>query len=173
MVCLTALLIFSNVFLNNSPNAVTYFFWEPQQTPYTKWLTLIVLSMMAVMFLPRQFHIMVTENTDEQHIKSAMWKFPAYLFLINLFVLPIALGGLIINGGDTTQADYFVLTLPPGVGAPMVGTSGLYWGLVCICRDGHGVFSNDIHDGSEPPDYACYPENEYSQPEPFQVADKH
>ena len=59
------------------------------RTPYTKWFTLIVLSMMAVMFLPRQFHIMITENTDEEHIKSAMWKFPAYLFLINLFVLKI------------------------------------------------------------------------------------
>jgi len=88
------------------------------QTPYTKWFTLIVLSMMAVMFLPRQFHIMITENTDEEHIKSAMWKFPAYLFLINLFVLPIALGGLILNGGDTTHADYFVLTLPMSAGHP-------------------------------------------------------
>ncbi|MEA3543980.1 MAG: stage II sporulation protein E, partial [Thermodesulfobacteriota bacterium] len=89
-----------------------------EQTPYTKWFTLVVLSMMAVMFLPRQFHIMITENVDEQHIKAAMWKFPAYLFLINLFVLPIALGGLIINGGDTTQADYFVLTLPLSSGHP-------------------------------------------------------
>jgi len=88
------------------------------QTPYIKWFTLIVLSMMAVMFLPRQFHIMITENTNEQHIKSAMWKFPAYLFLINLFVLPIALGGLILNGGDTSQADYFVLTLPLSAGHP-------------------------------------------------------
>ncbi len=88
------------------------------QVPYIKWFTLIVLSMMAVMFLPRQFHIMITENTDEEHIKSAMWKFPAYLFLINLFVLPIALGGLILNGGETAQADYFVLTLPLSTGHP-------------------------------------------------------
>jgi sigma-B regulation protein RsbU (phosphoserine phosphatase) len=89
-----------------------------EQTPYTKWFTLIILSMAAVMFLPRQFHIMITENVDEQHIKAAMWKFPAYLFLMNLFVLPIALGGLILNGGDATQADYFVLTLPLSSGQP-------------------------------------------------------
>ncbi|SEA09687.1 serine phosphatase [Desulfuromusa kysingii] len=100
-----------------------------QQTPYTKWFTLIVLSMMAVMFLPRQFHIMVTENTDEQHIKSAMWKFPAYLFLMNLFVLPIALGGLIINGGDTSQADYFVLTLPLASGHPWLALLVFIGGL--------------------------------------------
>ena len=100
-----------------------------EQTPYTKWFTLIVLSMMAVMFLPRQFHIMITENTDEQHIKSAMWKFPAYLFLINLFVLPIALGGLIINGGDTSQADFFVLTLPLSSGHPWLALLVFIGGL--------------------------------------------
>ncbi len=100
-----------------------------EQTPYTKWFTLIILSMMAVMFLPRQFHIMITENTDEKHIKSAMWKFPAYLFLINLFVLPIALGGLIINGGDTTQADYFVLTLPLSSGHPWLALLVFIGGL--------------------------------------------
>ncbi len=99
------------------------------QTPYTKWFTLIVLSMMAIMFLPRQFHIMITENTDEQHIKSAMWKFPAYLFLINLFVLPIALGGLILNGGDTAQADYFVLTLPLSSGHPWLALLVFIGGL--------------------------------------------
>jgi len=100
-----------------------------EQTPYTKWFTLIVLSMMAVMFLPRQFHIMITENVDEQHIKAAMWKFPAYLFLINLFVLPIALGGLIINGGDTSQADYFVLTLPLSTGHPWLALLVFIGGL--------------------------------------------
>ena len=100
-----------------------------EQTPYTKWFTLIVLSMMAVMFLPRQFHIMITENVDEQHIKSAMWKFPAYLFLINLFVLPIALGGLIINGGDTSQADFFVLTLPLSSGHPWLALLVFIGGL--------------------------------------------
>ena len=87
-----------------------------ETTPYTKWFTLLVLSMMAIMFLPRQFHIMVIENSDEDHIKKAMWRFPAYIFLINLFVIPIALGGLILNGGDTSQADYFVLTLPLSAG---------------------------------------------------------
>ncbi len=100
-----------------------------QQTPYTKWFTLVVLSMMAVMFLPRQFHIMVTENSDERHIKQAMWCFPAYLFLINLFVLPIALGGLIVNGGDSSQADYFVLTLPLSAGHPWLALLVFVGGL--------------------------------------------
>ncbi len=103
-------------FFETFPERSELFNLGTEQTPYTKWFTLIVLSMMAVMFLPRQFHIMVTENSDPQHIKQAMWRFPAYMFLINLFVLPIALGGLLMNGGDTSQADYFVLTLPLAAG---------------------------------------------------------
>ena len=100
-----------------------------EQTPYTKWFTLIVLSMMSIMFLPRQFHIMVTENSDPQHIKQAMWRFPAYMFLINLFVLPIALGGLIMNGGDTSQADFFVLTVPLASGHPWLALLAFIGGL--------------------------------------------
>lgn len=105
-------------FFEQFPERRDLFQLGTEQTPYTKWFTLIVLSMMAIMFLPRQFHIMVIENSDEGHIKKAMWRFPAYLFLINLFVIPIAIGGLILNGGDTSQADYFVLTLPLSAGHP-------------------------------------------------------
>ncbi len=116
-------------FFEQFPERRDLFTLGSEQTPYTKWFTLIVLSMMAVMFLPRQFHIMVTENSDEQHIKKAMWRFPAYLFLMNLFVLPIALGGLIFNGGDTSQADYFVLTLPLSSGHPWLALLVFIGGL--------------------------------------------
>lgn len=100
-----------------------------QETPYTKWFTLIVISMAAIMFLPRQFHIMVTENSDEEHIKKAMWRFPAYMFLINLFVLPIAMGGLLLNNGNTSQADYFVLTLPLTANQPWLALLVFIGGL--------------------------------------------
>lgn len=116
-------------FLELFPERKDLFLLGTVQTPYTKWFTLIVLSMMAVMFLPRQFHIMVTENSDEQHIRQAMWRFPAYLFLMNLFVLPIALGGLITNGGDVSQADYFVLTLPLSAGHPWLAMLVFIGGL--------------------------------------------
>ena len=85
---------------------------------YAHWFALTFISMMAVMFLPRQFHIMVIENSDEEHIKSAMWRFPAYMFLMNLFVIPIALAGLLMYNGDTQGADYFVITLPLQFGQP-------------------------------------------------------
>jgi len=78
---------------------------------FLEWCSLMFLSMMAIMFLPRQFHVAVVENSDPGHIKKAMWLFPAYLLLINIFVLPVAFGGLLL-GGSQSQADSFVLTLP-------------------------------------------------------------
>ena len=116
-------------FLTEFPERAQMFNLGTEQTPYTKWFTFILLSMMAVMFLPRQFHIMVTENSEERHLQKAMWRFPAYLFLINIFVLPIALGGLLHNGGDTSQADYFVLTLPLSTGHPWLALLVFVGGL--------------------------------------------
>jgi len=72
---------------------------------------LLFMSMGAVMLLPRQFHVMVIENSDEKHVAKAMWLFPVYLFLINLFIMPIALGGILATG-SATNADFFVITLP-------------------------------------------------------------
>ncbi|MEI6305441.1 MAG: SpoIIE family protein phosphatase, partial [Deltaproteobacteria bacterium] len=73
--------------------------------------TTLFISMGAIMLLPRQFHVMVIENSDEEHIKKAMWLFPIYLFLINLFVMPIALGGILTTGG-ADGADFFTISIP-------------------------------------------------------------
>ncbi len=84
----------------------------PSGKGYTGWFSLIVLSAMAVLFLPRQFQVAVVENVNEAHLKRAAWLFPLYLLLINIFVLPIALGGLLHFAGQGVDADTFVLTLP-------------------------------------------------------------
>lgn len=78
---------------------------------YNEWASLLFLSMMAIMFLPRQFHVAVVENSDVSHVSKAMWLFPLYLFLINIFVMPVALGGLLL-GASKAEADSFVLTIP-------------------------------------------------------------
>ena len=80
------------------------------------WFTMIVLAMLAVLMLPRQFQIMVVENVHEHHLRRASWVFPAYLLAINIFVLPIALGGLMYFAGQTTNPDNFVLSLPLAAG---------------------------------------------------------
>lgn len=86
-------------------------FGKPGATSYANWFTILYLSMGAIFLLPRQFHIMVIENFHEDHIKGAMWRFPAYMFLINLFVMPIALAGILYTGSNS-GADYFVISLP-------------------------------------------------------------
>jgi Na+/proline symporter/signal transduction histidine kinase len=78
---------------------------------YIMWTTYLILAMSAFMFLPRQFHVSVVENFDEKHIKTAMWLSPLYMLLINLFVFPIAMGGL-LKGFPINEADIFVLALP-------------------------------------------------------------
>ncbi|NKB50522.1 MAG: response regulator [Alphaproteobacteria bacterium] len=78
----------------------------------SKWVTIALLSMAAIICLPRQFHVAVVENANESELKRAAWLFPAYLIAINLFVIPIALAGLIAFGGSGVDADTFVLALP-------------------------------------------------------------
>ncbi len=79
---------------------------------YVNWVSLMVLSMLAIILLPRQFQVAVVENVDERHLTKAIWLFPLYLLVINIFVLPIALGGLMYFPAGTVDADTFVLTLP-------------------------------------------------------------
>lgn len=79
---------------------------------YTDWMLLNVLAMFAIVFLPRQFHVSVKENHDERHLKKATWMFPLYLLLINIFVIPIALGGNLLFVDNPIDADTFVLAIP-------------------------------------------------------------
>jgi Na+/proline symporter/nitrogen-specific signal transduction histidine kinase len=79
---------------------------------YANWAWITALSMLAIICLPRQFQVAVVENVDEKHLAKAVWLFPLYMFLMNLFVLPIAFGGLLHFQSGPIDADTFVLTLP-------------------------------------------------------------
>lgn len=78
---------------------------------YFDWLMLILLSAIAIIMLPRQFQVSVVENNNEQDIKKASWVFPAYLILINLFVLPIAIAGKLLLPSNY-DADMYILGIP-------------------------------------------------------------
>lgn len=82
------------------------------------WTFLMLLSALAIFCLPRQFQVTVVENTDRSHLDTAMWLFPLYLLVINLFVLPIALAGLITFPPGTVNPDTFVLALPMSAEQP-------------------------------------------------------
>src|SRR5580693_5943220 len=71
-----------------------------------------LLSLFAIVLLPRQFHVMVVENHSEAEVRRAAWLFPLYLVLINLFVLPIAVAGLMTFPAGRIDGDMFVVALP-------------------------------------------------------------
>ncbi|MEH6835487.1 MULTISPECIES: ATP-binding protein [Falsihalocynthiibacter] len=76
----------------------------------SRWISLTFLSAAAFICLPRMFQVMVVENSDERHVATASWAFPLYLFLMCLFVLPIAVVGLELLPNN--NPDLFVLSLP-------------------------------------------------------------
>ncbi|SFL39284.1 ATP-binding protein [Shimia haliotis] len=80
-----------------------------------RWATLIFLSAAAFLCLPRMFQVMVVENDNEDHLRTASWAFPAYLMVMSLFVVPIAVVGLdLLPAGS--NPDFFVLTVPLATG---------------------------------------------------------
>ncbi len=76
-----------------------------------RWMTLMMLSMAAILTLPRQFQVIIVENVDERHLSTASWAFPLYLLAMNLFVLPIALAGLGVLP-SWADPDFFVISVP-------------------------------------------------------------
>jgi len=96
---------------------------------YGQWFSLTLLAMLSVVLLPRQFQIMVVENVDERHLRRAAWVFPAYLLLINIFVLPVAIGGLLLFGSGTMDPEAFVLSLPLASGQHALALLAFIGGL--------------------------------------------
>ena len=97
-------------------------------TDSTNLIVLTVLSTLAFMLLPRQFHVAVVENYSERELNRARWLFPLYLVLINLFVLPIAAAG-ILTFGDRMNGDHFVLALPEAAGNTAMAAIAFLGGL--------------------------------------------
>jgi len=110
------------------PETAKLFTLTPE-TGYGSWMWLVVLSMLAVLLLPRQWQVAVVENVDERHVARASWLFPLYLLVINLFVLPIALAGLLRFGSGSVDPDAFVLALPMAEGQPVLALVVFIGGL--------------------------------------------
>ncbi|WP_379964887.1 ATP-binding protein [Epilithonimonas sp. UC225_85] len=76
------------------------------------WMILCLISASAIFLLPRQFHTTIVENRQEKHLKTAIWFFPLYLLIFNLFVFPIAWGGRIIFEGQTVNPEFYSILIP-------------------------------------------------------------
>ena len=94
-----------------------------------RFCAMTVLSLFAIILLPRQFHVMVVENHSEAEIRRAAWLFPAYLVLINLFVVPIALAGLMTFPTSHTDSDMFVVALPLAAHSELIALVAFVGGL--------------------------------------------
>jgi len=75
------------------------------------WFFMMMISFIAVFLLPRQFQVSVLENNREKHLKQAIWMFPLYLLLFNVFVIFIAWAGKLTFGNEV-NGEYFTLLLP-------------------------------------------------------------
>ena len=103
---------FTDLFAKAAENGLDTLFAVNADGDYSRWMTMTILSMAAIICLPRQFYITAVENPEESYLRKATWLFPLYLLVINIFVLPIALAGRIAFDGVTADADMFMLTLP-------------------------------------------------------------
>jgi len=92
-------------------------------------LTMTLLSFCAIMLLPRQFHVSVVENSSDAEVGRARWLFPLYLAAINLFVIPIALAGLVTFPFGAVDSDMYVLALPIEGNSPLLSVAVFVGGL--------------------------------------------
>jgi Na+/proline symporter/CheY-like chemotaxis protein len=97
--------------------------------PLAGFCAMTTLSLFAIMLLPRQFHVMIVENHSEAEVRRASWLFPAYLVLINLFVLPIAMAGLLTFPAGHMDSDMFVLALPLAAHSELITLIAFVGGL--------------------------------------------
>src|SRR3979411_1316816 len=81
-------------------------------------LTMTLLSFCAIMLLPRQFHVTVVENSSDAEVGRERRPFPLYLVAIHLFVIPIAIAGLVTFPFGAVDSDMYVLALPMEANSP-------------------------------------------------------
>ena len=92
-----------------------------EHTPSVGFISQTILSFLAIVCLPRQFHVAVVECGDVGDIRRARWLFGGYLVLISAMVVPIASAGVALFGGGGQLADdSMVLALPLAQGSQLL-----------------------------------------------------
>lgn len=65
----------------------------------------------AFLCLPRQFHVMVVDNSNERNLSVARWLFPLYLLIFVVAIIPISLAGVAFLEG-TVDKEIYTMQLP-------------------------------------------------------------
>lgn len=68
-----------------------------------------LMAAAAIICLPRQFHVTVIDNLRLEHVATARWMFPLYLFAIALTIPIIAAAGKAIFADQALEADSYVM----------------------------------------------------------------
>ena len=130
---------------------------EEYQSLFTPWRLpegfgiQLVLGMVAILCLPRQFHVAIVEFRDSTDLRVARWIFPVYLFIFAALVIPIALAGLTQFSGQSVNPDTYVLSLPLAFDQPVltllafIGGFSAATGMVIVSTVALAIMiSNDI-----------------------------
>lgn len=94
---------------------------------WVSFTTKLLLSMSAIILLPRQFQVTVVEARDHRQFRTAMWVMPVYLVLTSVIVIPIALSGMVLL--PSSPADMYVLSLPIAAGNDSLALIAFIGGL--------------------------------------------
>lgn len=114
LLAMVAVGVFAYLWLSNRTDAVV----ESVHTLFTGlppvgFISQTLLSFLAIICLPRQFHVAVVECGDVRDVRRARWMFGGYLVVISGMVLPIATAGVTLFGtGGSVADDSMVLALP-------------------------------------------------------------
>ncbi|QSR18554.1 PAS domain-containing hybrid sensor histidine kinase/response regulator [Novosphingobium sp. KA1] len=89
---------------------------------------ILLISIFAVVALPRQFYMGLVEAQKSDDLVRARFGLAAYILVMALMALPIALAGLSLLP-PATRPDLFVLQLPAVAGSQLVLAAALLGGI--------------------------------------------
>jgi len=96
----------------------------------TDFLARTLISALAILCLPRQFHVMVVEAQENTDTGIARWLFPLYLALFMLLVLPISVAGSnVFSVAESITPDVYVQLLPIALEAKWVAVAAFIGGI--------------------------------------------
>jgi len=113
----------------NPTQTVTAYFTETEKLPTSTFFTQTLLAMIAIVCLPRQFHVMVVEPHNRRDVRWARWIFPLYLIVFSIMVLPIVVAGAHFFAGTSVPTDLYVLQLPMFLGNENLAAIAFIGGL--------------------------------------------
>ena len=86
--------------------------WSADRFFTTDFIVQTFMAGAAILCLPRQFHVMVVDNSDSQNLHTARWLFSLYLILTAVAIIPIALAGHYFLLDTGVNKDIYTMQLP-------------------------------------------------------------